>query len=285
MTDHIYDATELDCWQRCEQEAFYRHVQHLSGTRDQDAPHAGSTLHVFRNDYFLREDVDAAVQAAKDFWGAYVPAEGEKRTWALLEAMMRAYHEFQGPPSKRGIKVLLGEQPVISEAEQHGGRIDAIEEIGGEIAVDDLKTSSGAMSIAALEAFDHNEQIAGYLDRAEELVDRPVAHAWIEHWFISYRKGGPEPGDFKRHGPVYYSSELRAELREHRRWMIERAETLRRGLRASRKNPFACKRFNSACLFLPVCKADLAVREGIIQSRLATGQWVEKAWDFTKRDA
>lgn len=285
MTLHIYDATELDCLARCEEEHSRRYIQHITSGRDADATHAGSILHIGRNEYFLHEDANAAVAAMRDAWGDYVPGSTEKRTLDVMVTMMLAYHEYVGPPSKRGFKVLLGEQPVVNEREQHGGRIDAIEECQQEIIVDDLKTSAMSMSAAALASFDHNEQIAGYLDRAEELVGRPVACAYIESWFISFRKEGPKAEDFKRHGPIYYADELRAEFRTRRHEMIEHGEALRRGLRAPRKNPFACRRYNGACMFLPACKSNLDMREAVVQSRLQAGEWVEKEWDFTKRDA
>ena len=83
-----------------------------------------------------------------------------------------------------------------------------------------------------------------------------------------------------------YGVELRAQMREIRHRQLERADVIARGLASPRMNPSACFRYNRLCPFFDACKgAEPGLREGIIQSRLATGQWVEKAWDFTKRDA
>lgn len=48
-------------------------------------------------------------------------------------------------------------------------------------------------------------------------------------------------------------------------------------------NPGACFRYNKLCTFFDACKADVDVRAGVIQSRLASGMWVERTWNFTKR--
>jgi hypothetical protein len=283
MTARIYDATALGSLSRCEREFWLRHCRDLTGTRDEDAPHFGQVLHVGRDVFFRTESVALALRAMYDAWGEYESEQDEKRTLKLALDMMAKYAETVGPPSKRGFTVLHGEQPIVNASEQHGGIVDAIEDVGGELAVDDLKTSAMAVSASAMSAYDHNEQLAGYLDRAEEFVGRPVAHAWVEFWFVSFRKEGPKAEDFKRYGPIYYSESLKAELRALRHRRIELAERLRTGRQAPEANPFACVRYNRLCTFFSACKADLDVREAVIASRLAAGEWVEKAWDFQHR--
>ena len=268
---------------RCQAEFDYRYNRHLTSARDEDAPHFGAILHVFRNAYFLREDADAAVQAAKDAWGNYAPEEGEKRTWALAEAMMRAYADVVGPPSARGFKVLMGEQPISDEAEGYGGILDALIEVNGELAVDDLKTTGLYPSEAFARQYELSNQLGGYLDLAERATGKACNQAWVEVWSIPRAAKPDWPNCFKRFGPIYYSATLRAEIRELRHAALAQAAALEHGTQAPRMQPGACFRFNRLCTFFAACKADADVREAVIASRLAAGEWVEKPWDFQHR--
>jgi len=279
----VRDATALTAFSRCEQEGDYRYNRHFASARDEDAPHFGAILHTFRNEYFLREDADAAVSAAKDAWGAYTPADGEKRTWPLAETMMRAYAEHVGPPSARGFKVLAGEQPISDAASGYGGILDALIEVNGELAVDDLKSTGLFPSEAFSRQYEMSNQISGYLDLAEVATGKPVNQAWIEVWSIPRAAKPDWPNCFKRFGPIYYSASLRAELRTLRSNALALADQIQRGLHAPKMNPNACFRYNRLCPFFNACKSDPDIREAVIQSRLAAGEWVEKEWDFTKR--
>ena len=278
------DATALASLARCEVEHDYRYNLHYASARDEDAPHFGSILHVGRNEYFLHEDAGAALQAMRDAWGAYVPEPGEHRTLELAIAMLAAYATNVGPPSARGFKVIAGEQAITSTTEAYGGVLDALIEINGELAVDDLKTTGLGPSDAFAKQYEFSAQIAGYLDLGEEATGKSLNQAWIETWFIPRAKAPDWSKCFKRFGPIYYEAGTRAVLRELRHKQLERADVIARGLASPRMNPSACFRYNRLCPFFDACKAaEPGLREGIIASRLATGQWVEKAWDFTKR--
>ena len=280
------DATALASLARCEAEFEYRYNLHYASARDEDAPHFGAILHVARNEYFLHEDAGAAIQAMRDAWGAYVPQEGEYRTLELAVAMFGAYAVNVGPPSARGFKVLAGEHAITSPTEAYGGVLDALIEVNGELCIDDLKTTGLGPSEAFARQYEMSAQVSGYIDLAEEELQRSVSSAWVETWVIPRAKAPDWSKCFKRYGPIYYSPELRAQMREIRHRQLERADVIARGLASPRMNPSACFRYNRLCPFFDACKgAEPGLREGIIQSRLATGQWVEKAWDFTKRDA
>lgn len=277
------DATALACLTRCEQEFEYRYVLDYAGSRDEDAPHFGSTLHVGRNVYYLREDLAAAVEAMRGFWGTYEAGDREKRTLVLAEAMMRGYAEQVGPPSRRGFRVLASEQVILSEEGTYGGILDALIEVNGEIAIDELKTTGLNPSTAFGLQYELSPQIGGYFDLGERAAGKRVAHAWIEVWHIP-RAAKPKWAEcFTRYGPIYYAPSLRAELREIRHYWLYMAEAIARGLQAPRMNPNACFRYNRLCPFFSACKADVDIRPAVIQSRLAAGEWVVKPWDFTKR--
>ena len=150
----------------------------------------------------------------------------------------------------------------------------------------DLKTTGMYVTADWQRSFEHSQQVAIQLDVLEATLGEPLAGFWLDAIHIR-RDGAPKPDDFSRYGPVAYSAELRAELREHRRRKAARAFDLRQYVNMYpemvTKSPSACVRFNRLCPYFDVCHLDPKDREAKIAIALEKGELKEEIWNPKER--
>jgi hypothetical protein len=183
----------------------------------------------------------------------------------------------------------IGSQPYTcvwnegyAESETESGLPDrAVRATDGKLYAMDLKTT--AMFIAApwQRSFEHSQQVAMQLDILEATLGEHVEGFILDAVNV---KQTPAANSFVRYGPLVYSDALRAELREHRQRLAERANVLAELPGAALKAPSACVRYNELCPYFDLCQSDPADREALVQIGLQRGKLEEREWDAKHRD-
>jgi hypothetical protein len=146
----------------------------------------------------------------------------------------------------------------------------------------DLKTTSMYLSQGWQRSFEHSQQAAIQLDLLEAELGEPLAGFWLDAVHVR-RDGVPRKDDLARYGPLAYSQELRAELREQRARKAERVRELLEHPERALKSPGACVRYNALCPYFDLCKALPEEREQLLQIALAKGNLKVEAWEPRER--
>jgi len=307
------DHTQLECLQRCEQEAVYRHVRHLAPQEESIGAFFGRVVHKGVWAYYEAEKqaekggsgvgwlgatqsgspTDIAASVCTDYWRSELgrgvvlselaAGKREYRTPELAAALVRLY-AARYPPGSRGFDIVLNERYMA-----HGEECGIVDRVmrwhsDGLLYVRDLKTSAWAPTAGYWRQWHNSQQAAIYLDLAEAELGEQVAGFWLDHIFVSSRKDGPKPEDLSDYGPITYSPEKRAELRAQRARWRELFRHLQALPSEAQQSTTACYRYQSACPYLELCTADPELREDMVQRDLALGRFVISPWEPAQRD-
>jgi len=206
MTDHRYDATQINDFRRCAEYYNNRHVKGLvlvGGSKHTDPLAAGSAIHKGVEAWFKTNHTAKAIEAVKLSWGEddlFLP-EKAKYTQGFLCAVMEAY---MAAWSDTGFHI-ANEQWL--ESGNYGGIVDRLVELNDGVYVMDTKTTSGWVNARYIESFQLSSQFRGYVWLAREAgYDCRGAFLDAIHLDTSYHK--VKPSDFVREKILYSDEQI-----------------------------------------------------------------------------
>jgi PD-(D/E)XK nuclease superfamily protein len=295
------DHTLLSCLDRCEQEAVFRHAQHLSPPQPDISALVGQIVHLGVQLLYESKDVETTLFAMEQRWG--VEGMGAsldaKRPWLCLPTALKLVEGYAAEwmtdssikPGNANSEINCLREPMFkvlwnegyAESDTESGIPDrAVRARDGKVYAMDLKTR-GYLTDAWQRSFHHSMQAAMQIDILESVLKEPVAGFWLDA--IQVGKGAITSLNFRRYGPIEYSKALRDELRGQRIYKRKRWQYL-----TSKddgfppiKNLTSCMRFNSLCPFFDICSADPADRETLVQIKLDKGEYVRREWKPSER--
>jgi hypothetical protein len=276
------DHTLLSCLDRCEQEAVFRHAQHLSPPQPDISALVGQIVHLGVQRLYDGANINGAFDEMSAKWGVEGMGEAAdaKRPWlslATAQKLVAGYQqEWLGDEAYANpmFEVLWNEG--YAESSTESGIPDrAVRARDGKVYAMDLKTR-GYLTDAWQRSFHHSMQAAMQIDILESVLNEKVAGFWLDA--VQVGKGAITSLNFRRYGPIEYSKALRDELREQRATKRARWHMLTNANELAQKNLTSCVRFNSLCPFFDICSADPADRETLVQIALDRGKFVKREW-------
>jgi PD-(D/E)XK nuclease superfamily protein len=288
------DHTLLSCLDRCEQEAVFRHAQHLAPPAPDISALVGQIVHLGVQSLYEGKTLEETQDTMIEKWGVVggvTFTDGEaigrpavldsKRPWLSLPTALKLVEGYAAEwlQGEQMFEVLWNEG--YAESDTESGIPDrAVRARDGKVYAMDLKTR-GYLTDAWQRSFHHSMQAAMQIDILETVLKEPVAGFWLDA--IQVGKGAISSLNYRRYGPIEYSKALRDELRQQRAIKTARWHELEKGHASPIKNLTSCMRFNSLCSFFDICSADPADRETLVQIAKDKGQLVERAWIPSER--
>ena len=289
----LFDPTTYELIARCEQEFVERDVHGITVPGDSPVLLLGGAVHAGLRALYDGKPTEAALACVREAWGSNPPVflsprskKGhDHRTLEYAEQIVGMYPEVY-PLGAQPFEVVENERYL--EVGEECGIVDRLvrSKHDGQLYVMDTKSTSLFPGDAFAAQWEHNLQMATYLDLAEAHTTEKLAGVWMDVIYVStrgYVKTGSD-GDYHRYGPYTYSEPLRAELRALRKQLRERAQILQANPELAKKSPHNCMRYNKLCLFFQHCCLDPKDRADNRALRLASGDWIEERWDPKERD-
>lgn len=294
IPDHTY-LSYLDCPRRFE----YRMVRHLDAREPSPELHAGRCGHAALDAWYLNDRNDAeALDALAGAWGEYEPPTGHRRAYLTLGHTQKALRQYfdwwrvRDPlnPLKTDCQddmQLTNETPVIAEIADgimYGGVPDMPYRLGEYVYVCDHKFTCSYIG-TDLGFYDFHDQLRGYVLLLRARLGIEIAGALVNLIYIGESQSPHrEPYDNKRgsivrwsrYGPIHFSP---AQLEETKR-NIEAKLAVIEHYSERGYWPQHTSRNCNWCQYAPLCRISPLIRE-----RKMSEWYIERPWDFQKRDA
>lgn len=286
----LFDPSTYELFARCEEEFVERDVHGITVPGVSPATLFGGAVHAGLRALYDGQSADAAAACVRESWGENPPVflsprakKGhDHRTLEYAEQIVRMY-EGVYPLAKEPFELVANERYLENPAQEECGIVDRLvrSKVDGQLYVMDTKTTSLFPGDAYAAQWEHNLQMATYLDLAEAHASEHIAGVWLDVIYVStrgYVKTGSD-GDYHRYGPFTYSPELREELRALRAVWRTRMRELQTAPEEALKSPHNCMRYNKLCLFFQHCLLRPEDRNDNRAMRVASGEWIEERWD------